>query len=94
MKHMNEEFRETISKMVGYPVDISFKQILEEDGILHSDVIALMKCKRLERIADAMERIADSLEALDKCVGFQTPTPYMKEGYHFLRIDGYVETDN
>lgn len=46
------------------------------------------------RIADALERIADSLEALDKCVGFQTPTPYMKEGYHFLRIDGYVETDN
>ena len=41
-----------------------------------------------------LTRIADSLEALDKCVGFQTPTPYMKEGYHFLRIDGYVETDN
>ena len=39
-------------------------------------------------------RIVDSLEALDQCVGFQTPTPYMKEGYHFLRIDGYVETDN
>ncbi len=46
------------------------------------------------RIADALERIADSLEALNKCIGFQTPTPYMKEGYHFLRIDGYVETDN
>ncbi len=54
----------------------------------------LMKVRRLDRIADALERIADSLEALDKCVGFQTPTPYMKEGYHFLRIDGYVETDN
>ena len=48
----------------------------------------------MNRIADALERIADNLEALDKCVGFQTPTPYMKEGYHFLRIDGYVETDN
>ena len=54
----------------------------------------LMEVMRLSRIADALERIADSLEALDKCVGFQTPTPYMKEGYHFLRIDGYVETDN
>ena len=54
----------------------------------------LMKVRRLDRIADALERIPDSLEALDKCVGFQTPTPYMKEGYHFLRIDGYVETDN
>jgi len=30
---MNEEFRETISAMVGYPIDISFKQIFEEDGI-------------------------------------------------------------
>lgn len=48
----------------------------------------------MNRIADAMERIADSLEALDKCVGFQTPTPGNEEGYHFLRIDGYVETDN
>lgn len=56
---MEEEFRETISEMVGYPVDISFKRIIEEDGILHSDVIALMQCKRLDRIADALERIAD-----------------------------------
>lgn len=56
--------------------------------------LTLMKVRRLDRIADALERIADSLDALDKCVGFQTPTPYMKEGYHFLRIDGYVETDN
>ncbi len=54
----------------------------------------LMKIRRLDRITDALERIADSLEALDKCVGSQTPTPYMKEGYHFLRIDGYVNTDN
>ena len=61
---MNEEFRETISAMVGYPVDISFKRIIEEEGILHSDVIALMQCKRLDRISDALERVADSLEAL------------------------------
>ncbi len=57
---MNDEFRDTISKMVGYPVDISFKRIIEEDGILHGDVIALMQCKRLDRIANALERIADS----------------------------------
>lgn len=75
-------------------MDISFKRIIEEEEIRHSDVIALMQCKRLDRIADALERVADSLEALDKCIGFQTPTPYMKEGHHFLRIDGYVETDN
>jgi len=53
-----------------------------------------MQCKRLDRIADALERIANSLESLDKCVGFMPPTPYLKEGYHFLRIDGYVETDS
>lgn len=41
-----------------------------------------------------LTRIADSLESLDKCVGFMPPTPYLKEGYHFLRIDGYVETDS
>ncbi len=41
-----------------------------------------------------LTRIADSLEALDKCVGFQTPTPGNEEGYHFLHIDGYVDTDN
>ena len=93
MKHMNEEFRETISKMVGYPVDISFKQTLEEDGILHSDVIALMKCKRLERIADASERIADSLEALTECVGYIPPLPYQVEGVHFIRIGGSVDTE-
>ena len=33
----------------------------------------------MNRIADALERVADNLEALTECVGFQTPTPYMKE---------------
>lgn len=73
MKHMNEEFRETISKMVGYPVDISFKQIIEEDGILHSDVISLMKCKRLDRIADALEGIQRSLEVMESFAGKEFP---------------------
>ena len=63
--------------------------------------LGLMKVRRLDRIADALERIADtleriadSMEVLDKCVGFQTPTHGNEEGYHFLHIDGYVETDN
>lgn len=80
---MTNEYKKLVDEYThntgDYPVDKSLE---------------LMEVMRLSRIADALERIADSLEALDKCVGFQTPTPYMKEGYHFLRIDGYVETDN
>lgn len=87
---MNDEFRDTISEMVGYPIDISFKQIFEEDGILYSDVIALMQCKRLDRIADALERIADSLEVLTECIGYLPPQPYQIEGIHFIRIGGSV----
>lgn len=70
---MNEEFRETINEMVGYPIDISFKRIFEEDGIAYSDVIALMQCKRLERIADALEGIQRSLEAMESFAGIEFP---------------------
>lgn len=61
---MNEEFREAISDMIGYPVDISFKQIFEEDGIKYSDVIAMMQCKRLDRIAEALESINSNLSEI------------------------------
>lgn len=70
---MNEEFKQTANEMVGYPVDISFKQIFEEDGIKYSDVLTVMQCKRLDRIADALEGInsnlsdiAVALDSLDK----------------------------
>lgn len=58
---MNEEFKQTVNEMVGYPVDISFKQIFEEDGIKYSDVHTVMQCKRLDRIADALEGINNNL---------------------------------
>lgn len=58
---MNEEFKRTVNEMVGYPVDISFKQIFEEDGIKYSDVLTVMQCKRLDRIADALEGINSNL---------------------------------
>lgn len=61
---MSDEFRDTISEMVGYPIDISFKQIFEEEGIRHSDVIALMQCKRLDRIADALKEINGTLDRI------------------------------
>lgn len=61
---MNEEFRKTLSEIAGYPLDISLKQILEEDGIKHSDTIALMQCKHLTRTADALEEIAEKLEQI------------------------------
>ena len=87
---MTNEYKKLVDEYThntgDYPVDKS----LELMEVMRLSRIA----DALERIADALERIADSLEALNKCIGFQTPTPYMKEGYHFLRIDGYVETDN
>lgn len=73
---MNEEFKETISSLVGYPIDADFKQILEEEGIKHSDVIALMQCRRLYRLADELScisvhlsEIGKSLDSLDKNLG-------------------------
>lgn len=63
---MNEAFRKTISDLLGYPVDINFEQIFEEDGIKCSDVIAIVQCKHLKRIADSLEVIKSSAEILEK----------------------------
>lgn len=80
---MTEEYRKLVDEYANNTGDYPAGKSLD-----------LMKVRRLDRIADALERIADSLEVLDKCVGLQTPTPYIQERYHFLRIGGYVKTDN
>lgn len=66
---MNEEFKEALSDMVGYQVNISFKQIFEENGIKYSDVLTVMHCKRLDRIARALEGINSSLSEIAESLG-------------------------
>lgn len=48
----------------------------------------------LDRIEDALSGINESLKNLSKCVGYIPPNRFMKEGYHFLRIGGDVDTGN
>lgn len=51
----------------------------------------------LERIADSLESVSDSLEELEplsQCVVYVPPNHWQKEGHHFLRIGGSVDTGN
>ena len=70
---MNEEFSKMLSELIGYPVDMDFKQSFEKNGINNDIVIATIQCRRFDRIAEALEGINNnlseivlSLDGLDK----------------------------
>lgn len=46
-----------------------------------------------DRIATALEDMNDKMTLLSNSVGYYPPRPHMKEGFHFLRICGQVDTD-
>lgn len=46
----------------------------------------------LEDMNGALVGMQADIEALGKCVGYEPPRYYMKEGYYFLRIAGGVDT--
>lgn len=67
------------------------------------EAINLMKIKRLDRIADALEGIETRLDALEElqdtaeqlreCIGYEGPARYAPpgaKGFNFLRIGGSV----
>lgn len=67
------------------------------------EAINLMKIKRLDRIADALEGIETRLDALEElqdtaeqlreCIGYKGPARYAPpgaKGFNFLRIGGSV----
>ena len=61
---MQQEYEETVNEMLGATSDSEIK-------ITDRAVVGLMLCKRLDRIADALESIQQStetLEALSDCI--------------------------
>lgn len=85
-KNIVVEFEEILEELVGYPVDMDFKQGFEKDGIENDFIMKIMLCKKLDRIADALEKLND-------CVGYIPPSMFNKEGHHILRIGGSVDVD-
>ena len=92
---MKEEYREIINELLGLPEDAE----IEFKGATDTAVTNLMICKRLDRIANALEDINGTLigmsgdiENLGDCVGI-IPARYPQSvDYKFLRIGGSVDT--
>lgn len=59
---MIEEFNEILSGLIGEKVKVNFKSGYEHNGIENSLILNFMLCKRLERMADALESIQKCLE--------------------------------
>lgn len=55
--------------------------------------LQLKQTEHMDRIATALEEIAERLGTMNDCIGYYPPRNYMKEGFHFLRIGGSVDTD-
>lgn len=85
---MKEEYREIVNELLGLPEDAE----IEFKGVTDTAVTNLMICKRLDRIAYALEDIGESLSALAACV-CEVPMTSYAPGYTFFRIGGSVDTD-
>lgn len=58
---MREEFRKTANELFGLPEDAE----IEFNGTISTTFTELMICKRLDRIADALEEIAQELGSVN-----------------------------
>ena len=90
---MKEEYRKIVNELLGLPEDteVIFK------GGTDMAVTNLMICKRLDRIADALENISNTLtdmstpiESLAECVDI-VPARFGGREYTFLHIGGSVD---
>lgn len=99
-KNIVVEFEKILEELVGYPVDMDFKQGFEKDGIENDFIVKIMLCKKLDRIADVLEKIEidiacmqssiDTIEQFTECIAQPISNDYEKA----LRIIGDVAISN
>lgn len=90
---MKEEYRKIVNELLELPEDT--EAIFE--GVTDTAVTNLMICKRLDRIADALDNINNTLtnmsvpiESLAECVDV-APARYGCREYTFLHIGGRID---
>lgn len=87
---MKEEYRKIVNELLGLPEDAE----VNFEGATDTAVTNLMICKRLDRIADALNNaltdMSVPIESLAECVD-ATPARYGGREYTFLHIGGRID---